>query len=76
MRILPYRTLENVIEGAVITFTDITEYKQVKTALSEAHSPPGGGCCRHGARTAACARCHFACGPGEQCFLQHLPGNA
>jgi two-component system, chemotaxis family, CheB/CheR fusion protein len=28
MRILPYRTLENVIEGAVITFTDITEYKR------------------------------------------------
>lgn len=38
MRILPYRTLENVIEGAVITFTDITEYKQIKTALSEAHT--------------------------------------
>ena len=32
------RTLENVIEGAVITFTDITEYKQVKTTLSEVHS--------------------------------------
>ncbi|MBM9537914.1 chemotaxis protein CheB [Desulfobulbus alkaliphilus] len=38
MRILPYRTLENVIEGAVITFTDITEYKQIKTALSKAHA--------------------------------------
>jgi two-component system CheB/CheR fusion protein len=38
MRILPYRTLENVIEGAVITFTDITEYKQIKTALSESHT--------------------------------------
>jgi len=38
MRILPYRTLENVIEGAVITFTDITEYKQIKSALSEAHT--------------------------------------
>ena len=38
MRILPYRTLENVIEGAVITFTDITEYKQIKAALSEAHT--------------------------------------
>ena len=38
MRILPYRTLENVIEGAVITFTDITEYKQIKSALSEAHA--------------------------------------
>ena len=38
MRILPYRTLENVIEGAVITFTDITENKQIKAALSEAHA--------------------------------------
>ena len=32
MRILPYRTLDNVIEGAVITFVDITEYKQVQEA--------------------------------------------
>jgi len=38
MRILPYRTLENVIEGAVITFTDITESWQMKAALSEAHT--------------------------------------
>ncbi|MEF2229699.1 MAG: chemotaxis protein CheB [Pseudodesulfovibrio sp.] len=28
MRIQPYRTLENVIEGAVITFVDITEMKK------------------------------------------------
>ncbi len=28
MRIRPYRTLENVIEGAVITFVDITERKR------------------------------------------------
>ena len=27
LRILPYRTLENVIEGAVMTFADITEIK-------------------------------------------------
>jgi len=38
MRILPYRTLENVIEGAVITFTDITESKHIKAALNEAHT--------------------------------------
>jgi len=38
MRILPYRTLENVIEGAVITFTDITESKQMKAALSAAQT--------------------------------------
>jgi two-component system CheB/CheR fusion protein len=29
LRIRPYRTLENVIEGAVITFVDITEKKQL-----------------------------------------------
>jgi two-component system CheB/CheR fusion protein len=36
MRIRPYRTLSNVIEGAVITFVDITEMKQVEDALKEA----------------------------------------
>ncbi len=33
MRIRPYRTLENVIEGAVITFVDITQRKQMEEAL-------------------------------------------
>ncbi len=32
LRILPYRTLENVIEGAVMTFADITE---IKAAVAE-----------------------------------------
>jgi two-component system, chemotaxis family, CheB/CheR fusion protein len=36
MRILPYRTQENVIQGAVITFVDITEPKRMETALHEA----------------------------------------
>jgi two-component system CheB/CheR fusion protein len=36
MRILPYRTLENVIEGAVITFVDITEIVQHREALRKA----------------------------------------
>jgi two-component system CheB/CheR fusion protein len=35
LRIRPYRTLENVIEGAVITFTDITEVKKAQAALKE-----------------------------------------
>ncbi|HSB03220.1 MAG TPA: chemotaxis protein CheB [Anaerolineales bacterium] len=35
MRIRPYRTLENVIEGVVITFTDITEVKRTEEALRE-----------------------------------------
>jgi two-component system CheB/CheR fusion protein len=30
LRIWPYRTLDNVIEGAVITFTDATEIKKVQ----------------------------------------------
>ena len=33
MRIMPYRTLNNVIEGAVITFVDISETKKVQEAL-------------------------------------------
>jgi two-component system CheB/CheR fusion protein len=35
MRIQPYRTLENVIEGAVLTFVDITEPKKLQIALAE-----------------------------------------
>ena len=37
MRIRPYRTLENVIEGAVITFFDISEIKQAREALKKAN---------------------------------------
>ena len=33
VRILPYRTLENVIDGVVITFTDITSYKNLEIEL-------------------------------------------
>ncbi|MEI6423265.1 MAG: CheR family methyltransferase, partial [Lentisphaerota bacterium] len=33
MRVTPYRTLNNVIEGAVITFADITEMKKTQAAL-------------------------------------------
>jgi two-component system CheB/CheR fusion protein len=36
LRIRPYRTLENVIEGAVITFTEVTELKHAQAALQEA----------------------------------------
>ncbi|HPS91158.1 MAG TPA: chemotaxis protein CheB [Methanothrix sp.] len=35
MRILPYRTLENVVEGVVIAFVDITEVKKTEDALRE-----------------------------------------
>lgn len=35
LRIRPYRTLENVIEGGVISFFDITEMKQIESALRE-----------------------------------------
>jgi len=30
MCIMPYRTLENVIEGVVVTFVNITNYKQIE----------------------------------------------
>ncbi len=35
LSILPYRTLDNVIEGAVITFVDITDMKRAEAALRE-----------------------------------------
>jgi len=35
MRIRPYRTLENVIKGAVITFIEITELKRTRELLKE-----------------------------------------
>jgi two-component system CheB/CheR fusion protein len=38
LRIGPYRTLENVIEGAVITFTDVSEMKQARAALDESRA--------------------------------------
>jgi len=38
MRIQLYRTLDNVIEGAVITFVDITETKRAEAALRESES--------------------------------------
>lgn len=37
MRMLPYRTLDNVIEGAVITFVDITEMVTIREALRKAN---------------------------------------
>src|SRR5262249_43965868 len=36
MRILPYRTLHNVIDGVVITFTDVTQLKQAEQAADDA----------------------------------------
>jgi two-component system CheB/CheR fusion protein len=35
MRILPYRTLDNYISGAVITFTDISGLKHLEAQLQE-----------------------------------------
>ena len=35
MRILPYRTLDNVIDGVVITFTDITPLRQLEESLRQ-----------------------------------------
>ena len=41
MRIQPYRTINNVIEGAVITFEDITEMKKTQTARRESEERYG-----------------------------------
>jgi two-component system CheB/CheR fusion protein len=38
LRILPYRTLDNVIEGAVITFVDISELKRTRESLQKANA--------------------------------------
>ncbi len=39
LRIRPYRTLDNVIDGAVITFFDITEMKNAREMLRESARP-------------------------------------
>jgi len=38
LRIRPYRTIENVIKGAVITFTDIAKIKRAEEILKESQS--------------------------------------
>ena len=38
MNIRPYRTLENVIEGAVITFADVTQRKKIEKAFIESNA--------------------------------------
>ncbi|MGZ4999528.1 MAG: PAS domain-containing protein, partial [Methylomonas sp.] len=35
VRIMPYRTLENMIDGVVITFIDISEAKSLEAKLIE-----------------------------------------
>ena len=39
VRIMPYRRLDNVIDGAVITFVDITAAKQLESTLRAASEP-------------------------------------
>jgi len=36
MRIMPYRTVDNVIDGVVITFVDITEARRIKDEIRKA----------------------------------------
>jgi hypothetical protein len=36
VRTIPYRTRENVIDGVVFTFVDISRYKQMETDLHDA----------------------------------------
>lgn len=38
MRIAPYRTLENVIEGAVISFVDISDFVKTQSLLHDANA--------------------------------------
>jgi len=39
VRIMPYRTLSNLVQGAVITFVDISAAKALEFQLREAHRP-------------------------------------
>jgi PAS domain S-box-containing protein len=41
-RIMPYRTLSNMIDGAVITFADITTAKTLEARLRETLAKQGG----------------------------------
>jgi two-component system CheB/CheR fusion protein len=41
LRILPYRTLDNVIDGVVMTFSDITELKRLEASFREQHAEAG-----------------------------------
>lgn len=43
VRIMPYRTLENLIDGVVITFIDITQTKQLEAKLRQLSQSPGDG---------------------------------
>jgi hypothetical protein len=38
VRAMPYRTQDNVIDGVVITFTDITEIKLLEAELRRPHT--------------------------------------
>ncbi|MCP6237358.1 PAS domain-containing protein, partial [Klebsiella pneumoniae] len=40
VRVMPYRTQENVIQGAVITFVDITAAKLLEARLRGGDSAP------------------------------------
>ena len=42
VKIMPYRTLENVIDGVVITFTDISVAKKLEAALRKTQTSKGG----------------------------------
>jgi two-component system CheB/CheR fusion protein len=38
LRIIPYRTIENVIDGAVLTFTNITEMKRLERSFTDSET--------------------------------------
>jgi two-component system, chemotaxis family, CheB/CheR fusion protein len=42
VRIMPYRTQDNVIDGSVLTFVDITRAKQLEARLRLAGGDPPG----------------------------------
>jgi two-component system CheB/CheR fusion protein len=61
MSIRPYRTLENVIEGAVLTFVDVTEQRQLQARLDELAAAA--------AEAGELAQCVLDAGPVAQLLL-------
>ncbi|AHF90322.1 chemotaxis protein B [Opitutaceae bacterium TAV5] len=77
VRIMPYRTMDNRIDGVVITFTDITASKKVEAELREQHDRLAGELAgRRSApdRTSARLPCHPKKKPRKPAPAARKPG--
>ena len=74
MRVLPYRTLDNRIDGAVVTFADVSRLKRLEASLQQREGlcrehrwDRSGTLARAGFRAAGCV--------GQSLFLPDVPGH-